>query len=106
MQYKTIVLELLQQRSELHEGLRKSRKLLQTVNAYATALKAKHKAWMDVLRPTRSESEHSLVSSEALELALEDLVEALDSGSPPPDENAPLSLEAAMAFLRRHTPPE
>lgn len=105
MQYKTMVLELLQQRPEMHDQLRKKRKLLRTMNAYAEELKAKHKAWMDVLSPTRPESERSLISSEALELALEDLKDALDSGPQQPDENDPLTLEAGMEFIRRHTPP-
>ena len=104
MQYKTIVLQLLEQLPELHDQLRKKRKLLRTVNAYAAHLKAKHKAWMDVLRPTRPESDPSQISSEALEIALQDLQDSLPSESA--DEAEELSLDEAMAFLRRHTPPE
>lgn len=37
-------------------------------------------------------------------MALQGLQEFLPSGLPP-DESDPLSLDAAMAFLRRHTPP-
>jgi hypothetical protein len=105
MQYKTIVLEFLQEYHPLqHEQLRKSHKLLQTMNAYAAYLKTKHNAWMDVLRPARPESEPSQISSEALELAMEELQETLRQEFSA-DTTEPLSLDAAMAFIRRHTPP-
>ena len=39
MQYKTIILELLQQRPQMHEQLRKERKLLPTMERYARELK-------------------------------------------------------------------
>ena len=39
MQYKTIILELLQQRPEIHEQLRMSRKLLTTVKNLNRTLK-------------------------------------------------------------------
>jgi hypothetical protein len=105
MQYKTIVLEFLQEYHPLlHDRLRKSNRLLRTVNAYAVDFKARHNAWMDVLRPARPESDPSQISSEALELALEDLRESLQEESSP-DGNDPLSLDEMMAFLRRRTPP-
>ena len=44
------------------------------------------------------------IASEALEMALQELADRLPSESPP-DANETLSLDAAMAFLRRHTPP-
>jgi hypothetical protein len=44
------------------------------------------------------------ISSEALELAVQDLRDLLPEESPPDGTGAP-SLVAAMAFLRRHTPP-
>ena len=51
MQYKTIVLELLQQRPEMHEQLRQQRKLLTTMEMYARELKASHEAIRKRLRP-------------------------------------------------------
>ena len=39
MMYKTIVLEILQQRPEMHERLRKERKLLPAMELYAQELK-------------------------------------------------------------------
>ena len=105
MLYKTIVLQLLEQRPETHHQLRTRRRLLRTVNAYARELKARHNAWMEELRPARPGSSPSQISGEALELALEDIQGSLSSGFPPGD-NEPPSLEEAMAFIRRHTPPE
>jgi hypothetical protein len=105
MQYKTIVLEFLQEyHPQLHEQLRRSRQLLATMNAYAAELKAKHEAWKETLRPIRPQSAESQIASEALELALEELQESLQQESRA-DAAQPLSLDAAMAFLRRHTPP-
>src|SRR5439155_19715729 len=105
MQYKTIVLELLQEHHPLlHEQLRKNHKLLPAMTAYAAYLKTKHNAWMEVLRPAQPKSDASRISSEALELALEDLRQTLQQESSA-DATEPLSLDAAMAFIRRHTPP-
>jgi len=104
MHYKTIVLELLKQRPEMHEQLRKKRTLLQTMELYAQELKRKHEALKDVLSQARPGSNPSQIASEALEIALEDLENCLDSESPP-DEDEPISLEEAMAYLRGHTPP-
>ena len=42
--------------------------------------------------------------SEALEIALRELQDSLDCASPP-DDSGPLSLEEAMAFIRKRTPP-
>jgi hypothetical protein len=102
--YKTILLELLHQNPTLWEQLRTTRKLMPTLNAYAAELKTKHQAWMETLRPTRPGSDPSQLSSEAMELAIEDVKGSLLAGSPT-NEDEPLTLDAAMAYLRRHTPP-
>ena len=104
MQYKTIILELLQQRPEMHEQLRKDRKLLTTLELYARELRTSHQAWKQTLDQLRPGSDQSQIASEALEMALQELQDYLPSASPP-DEDQPLSLDAAMAFLRRRTPP-
>ena len=102
MQYKTIILELLQQRPEMHDQLRKERKLLPTLELYAKELKTSHEAWKELLSQARPGSDPSQIASEALEMALKELEDRLPSASPP-DDNEPLSLDAAMAFIRRHT---
>src|SRR5439155_26241617 len=99
MQYKTIVLELLQQRPRIHDQLRKVRKLLPTVEMYARELKTSHETWKEALREERPGSDQSQIAFEALEMALKELEERLPSESPPNDSE-PLSLDAAMAFIR------
>jgi len=47
MQYKTIILQLLQQRPQMHEQLRQERKLLPTLEIYAKELKASHEDWKE-----------------------------------------------------------
>jgi hypothetical protein len=105
MHYKTIVLEFIQYQPELYERLRASRTLLSAVNLQAVALKRYHETWMDQLSQAKPDSDPSLIASQALELALEDLREDLPSESLPDETAEPLSLDAAMAFLRRHSPP-
>jgi len=102
MQYKTIVLELLQQRPQIHDQLRKDRKLLPAVEMYARELKTRHEAWKETLDQERPGSDRSQIAFEALEMALQDLEELLPSASLPNDSET-LSLDAAMAFIRKHT---
>lgn len=104
MLYKTIVLELLQERQEYYEQLRSSKRLLPAMDAYAASLKASHEAWTDRLDLMRPAASAAQTSSEALELAIEELKAGLPSG-PETDGIPPLSLDAAMSFIRRHTPP-
>ncbi len=102
MQYKSIVLELLKQRTKFHEQLRKKRKLLATVELYSRELKSSHEAWMFLLTQIRPGSAPSQVASEALEIALKELEERLPSGSTRGGDAAVI-LDAAMMFIRRHT---
>ena len=102
MQYKTIILELLQQRPQMHDQLRKDRKLRPTLEIYARELKSSHEALKEALTQTRPGSDPSQIASEALEMALAEMEQHLDSGSLP-DEDQPLSLDRAMALVRRHT---
>jgi hypothetical protein len=102
MQYKTIVLELLRERTELHEQLRLTRRLLPTLETCARELKASHETWKETLSQANPGSDPSQVSSEAMEMALSELEERLPSVHPADGE--PLSLDQAMAFVRSHTP--
>src|SRR5262249_21822506 len=103
MLYKTMALELLRERPHLHDPLARKRQLLPAMERLAGELKAGHQAWKETLALTRPESDPSQVASEALEMALKDLQEALPSESPP-DDSETFWLEEAIAFLRRHTP--
>ncbi len=104
MQYKTMVLELLQQHSEIHEQLRSQRMLLPTLELLARQLKNSHEAWKGRLSLAKPGSDRSQTESEALEIALKELEDCLTSRSPS-GEDGPLSLDAAMAFIRGHLPP-
>jgi hypothetical protein len=103
MQYKTIVLGLLEQNPQMYRQLRKNRKLLPALEIYAQELKTSHEAWKNVLSGKTPDSDPSQVASEALEMALKDLEDHLPSASRRNDRQA-VSLDAAMAFIRHHTP--
>ena len=102
MQYKTIVLELLKERKELHEQLRLTRRLLPTMETCARELKIRLEHWKETLATATPESDPSQISSEAMEMALAELEDRLPSVHPQPDEEA-LSLDQAMAFVRSHS---
>lgn len=98
MQYKTMILELLQQRPEMHEQLRKERKLLTTLEYYSKALKQSHEAWKEQLASASPGSHPSQISSEALEMALKELEDRLPPVSPQDESGLP-TLEQATAYL-------
>ena len=106
-QYKTIVLEMIQEQyPALQAALRARRMLLPTVNLQATALKRYHETWIDRLGLKWPERDPIQIASEAMELAIEDLRDDLRCESPPSGTPAePLSLDAAIASIRRPLPP-
>jgi len=108
--YKTIVHDLLQDRPNLHEQLRASGTLLPTMEQLAVAFRAchlNHLNRMKELAETRPGSDPSQLSSEALELALQELQDSLPPESKASDEGAEtFSLDQAMTFLQRHMPAE
>ena len=103
MQYKTIILGLIEQQPELHEQLRASRTMLATLNRCATLLKERHEALKDQLRRSRPQADDYQLASEAMELAVKEFEQALSAE--PASGQAEFPLDEAMAFLRRHTPP-
>lgn len=102
MQYKTIILELLQQRPQMHDQLRKDRKLLTALEIYAKELKTSHETWMEQLFQVKPQSDRSQIASEAMELALKELEDRLSTASPRDDQEA-LSLDEALASIRNPT---
>jgi hypothetical protein len=102
MLYKTIILELLRQQPQMHERLRRQRKLMATMESYAKELKQSHEAWMDLLAQARPGSNQNQISGEALAMALKNIQDRLPSESPP-SEHETLFLDAAMMFIRRPT---
>lgn len=106
MQYKTIMLELLQEYPTLHQELRAARQLLPALGRYATDLKTRHLYWIEALRQQQPQSAPEQIASAALEIAVQELRDSLPHDSPPNVlTSEPFSLAAAMAVLRRHTPP-
>jgi len=101
MQYKTITLHLLEQYPQIYDPLRKQRRLLTTLESYAMQLRARHLSLKEALMRLHPESDESQIASEALEIALKEMEDRLSSGSVP-QESGPLSLDQAMAFIRRH----
>ena len=102
MQYKTIVLELLQQQPEIYDQLRKDRKLLPALEFYARELKTSHEAWKETLSQANPASDPSQIASEAMEMAVKELQDRLQTGSQENDHDT-LSLDAAMNFVRNPT---
>jgi hypothetical protein len=98
MHYKTIVLQLLEDRPRLHNQLQRERRMLKTVEQLALELKASHEEWRERLRQLRPRSDPAQIASEAMELAIEELQNRLPSESEA--DNGTFSLEAAMAFLK------
>jgi hypothetical protein len=102
--YKTIVLELLEHHTELYEELRKSRALLSTLNLYASQLKSSHESWKERLLLVKPGTGENQLASEALEMAVKELEDCLDSGVQPTGIEA-MSLDEAMAFIRGRARP-
>ncbi|EAQ81507.1 hypothetical protein [Blastopirellula marina] len=102
MQYKTIVMEMLEFRPGIKEHLPIEENPLETLDRLATELKTLHETYKEQLARTRTDSHPVLISSEALEMALQELEDRLLPASSA-DEPEALSLDRAMAFIRRHT---
>ena len=100
MHYKSIIHDLLHQRPQMHDRLRKSRKLLPTLELYARELKNSHEAWKEMLSQLRPGSDPTQISSEAMEMAVKEMEDRLPSESPQ-DGNTATVLDAAMLFVRR-----
>lgn len=104
MQYKTIALELIQENPSLYERLRSSKRLLPAMDAYAIELKALHEAWKGRFSSACLERDSRQIAGEAMELAVQDLRERL-SCALEASETEPLSLDAAMSFIRKASQP-
>ncbi len=98
MHYKTIVHELLEQNPQLHEDLRRRRRVLATIESCARDLKDSHERWTETLSQGSPQGNAAQIASQALDMAIQELQERLQSASPANDES--LSLDAAMAFIR------
>ena len=94
--YKTITLELLQQRPTKGHG-----PMITLLDRYSAELKASHEAWMEILSEQK-DSHPMQLSSEAMELAVKELETLLEIDFP--TEESPFNLDDAMAFIKSQGP--
>ena len=79
MHYKSIVLELIQDRPEMYESLRSSKRLLTATEAYAVDLRTRHLELREAVALRHPGSSPEQVTIEALELAINELQDRLPS---------------------------
>jgi hypothetical protein len=82
MQYKTIILELIQQNEPLHDRLRSNRSLLATVDRLAAQLKAAHEIYLNQMTMQEPMASRPAVSQQALEMAIKEAEEQLMAMTP------------------------
>ena len=104
MQYMTICLRMIQARPRMYDQLLNNRTLKPTLERHAQDLKERHEFWMEQLSKTMPGGSPSQIASEAGEIARKELEDYLPHASPQ-DEEEPLTLDGAMAFITRHTRP-
>ena len=105
MQYKTIVMELLEQNPELHNQLKQNRKLLQTIDAMALELKLRHEQTIAELAEQQPGVAYSVICSQATEIVISELQERLAPTSDH-ETNEAMSLDQIMASVIQHSPRE
>ena len=99
MQYKTLTLQLIRGYPAIHNKLKAERAMLPTVDRLALELKTRHEALKTLLAKERPGSDLQ-ISSEALEIALNELEEEHLSAGSRAEAAEPLSLDTAMAYPR------
>jgi hypothetical protein len=105
MQDKRLIHERLQhQFPALHEQLRANRTLLAALDSYATELKNRHAYWTTEFRLVNPQHDPAQIASIALEMAMDDIQEALRCDSPSPQAVNIFFLGAAIASISRPTP--
>lgn len=102
MQYKTIVMDLIQQNRALHDEWVRNRRLLSETTRLATQLRSDHLNLVEQFQQQFPETAESLLSSQALEIVTSQLQADLQHASASDSET--FSLDAAMAFVAQHTP--
>jgi len=104
MHYKTIALELIQDRPGLYERLRMSKRLLPSMETYAEDLKNLHDDWKAKLQKNRMHADPYAIAAEALEMAIQELQDRLPCDAPT-DQDAHLPLADTIRYDQTHTPP-
>jgi hypothetical protein len=104
MNYKTIVLHLMEDRPRLYDRLRRERALLFTLDLYSAELKTGHEAWKERLLLARPGSATGQVESEALELALQELRDRLPEETQADESLMPSPGETDPSLNHRSSP--
>ena len=102
MMYKTICLQMIQDRPEMYDQLLSNRSLLSTLDRLSSELRTSHQKWKELLSQAKPGGSESQIASEALEMALQQLASSFES--PPAQEDESFPLDAAMAFIRPTQP--
>ena len=100
MLYKTITLELLHAQPALYERLRSGKMLLSALDSHSADLKLAHEQWISLLRKENPGSDPSLISAQAMELAIQDLSAHLSCEPAPTEDEARSLLDEAMPHLQ------
>ena len=105
MQYKTIVMELLEQNPELYNQLMQNRRLLETIDAMALELKLRHEQTIAELSEQQPDVTYSVICSQATEIVIAELQQRLAPTSDHETDEM-MSLDQIMASVMLHSPPE
>ena len=100
MQYKTIILELIQQNETLHDRLRSNRSLLATVDRLAAQLKADHETYLNQMTMQEPTASRPVVSQQAFEMAIKEAQERLMAENRP---SGATGLEAEPVSAQQQT---
>lgn len=98
MHYKTIMLELLQQQTELHEALRVNRQVLTVLEAAAAEFKAVHEHWKEQLTDNLN-IDPGQRTAIAMEYAQHEMEARLQNASTQIEHGTP-SLDSILALVR------
>ena len=103
MLYKTIILQMLEDRPAIYNRLKAERKSLATIEALASELKANQRVILADLKQANPRMDEQQLASQAMEMALADLESALDANtSPSPGSNSCFAEEeTAESILAR-----
>jgi hypothetical protein len=82
MNYKTIILEMLQAQTDTHERLRQRRELLSTTNRLAVELRESHGAYLESLKKQNPKTDIRVLSSMAMESAVAEMAARFETVLP------------------------
>lgn len=105
MQYKTIILELIQQNEPLHDRLRSQRNLLATVDRLAAQLKADHETYLNEMTMQEPAASRPAVSQQAFEMAIKEAEEQLMAMTPA-EVAVPGAVSTSLGSGRKTSPGE